>query len=352
MAIRRLVKSVKKLVANPRYAKTVQRAARLAAHVARASRRGTRTRQKRKTFEPNILIGNGPVAVTTFKKKWKKRKVPRMYKSLTNSSTIESLVTAGQKSSHSTQAYSEFPMYRGSDIIEMAEQAVKLYNATTSSIVAPDFTTTGYMSTKILLQTLTKEWRFTNQGPATVEMDLYVVSAKSTNSTSITPFGSWTAGWTQEKQDAGAGINPVVTPYARPTTVKLFNLDWKIQKKYHVSLESGREWLFRYSFSPNALVDTAYCTNNVIKGITHYILMVQRGTVGDDNNGHTIGNVTIAPTKIVWSERQLSKVSVLSSNPRNYDLNVTLPVPVDNKLFQINDETDAPINTLLTTNFA
>lgn len=71
MAVRKLVKSVKNLVANPRYAKNVQRAARLAAHVARATRRGTRTRQKKKTFEPNILIGNGPVAVTNFKRKWK-----------------------------------------------------------------------------------------------------------------------------------------------------------------------------------------------------------------------------------------------------------------------------------------
>lgn len=352
MAVRKLVKSVKNLVANPRYAKNVQRAARLAAHVARATRRGTRTRQKKKTFEPNILIGNGPVAVTNFKRKWKKRKVPRMYKSLTNTSTVESLTTAGQKSSHSTQAFTQFPMCRGPDIVEMAEQAVKLYNATTSSIIAPDFTTLGYMGTKILLQSITKEWRFTNQGPATAEMDLYVVSAKSTNTAILSPFDSWAGGWAQEKQDQGAVPTPVNTPYARPTTVKLFNLDWKVQKKYHVSLESGREWLFRYSFSPNALVDTGYCTHNVIKGITHYVFMIQRGTVGDDNNGHNIGNVTIAPTKIVWSERQLSKVSVLSSNPRNYDLNVTLPVPVDNKLFQINDETDAPINTLLSTNFA
>jgi len=218
-----------------------------------------------------------------------------------------------------------------------------------------DVAITGVRASETFLFRGTKEEiEFVNCSPTTMELDIYVLIDKTSAASSPVPVSVWSAGILQEANDATLPLESAATPWNRPTQVKEFNIHWW-SKRYPVTLTAGEKCFFTLNFWRNRMLDTSYCNNfSSIRGITHRLLFVQRGTLVDANNAKTFtaGNQSLSETKLIWGWKRTMYGQILSTLPRVYkQLGTNFPTVLANQ-WHIDEDTGEAEDAGITTEFA
>lgn len=292
---------------------------------------------KNKQKEIVRQIGNHDVVKTFNKITYKPTKAAKMYKKLTNMSTYDATTSFGYLSGEGVQAVNTLTGVCEQGELKLIFQKLTQLYLQTAGAQYQSITTAGYADMRMMLQKCQHELRIVNQGPTTAEVDVYICMSKNTTASSVDPGVSWSSGLTNEK---GSGSPAQSNPWATPTQVKQFNIDWKVVKKLKLSLESGRELTHTFMFTPNRILDTEYInTYFAIKGITYRYLFVQRGTLGDNSDATVaaIGGISLTPTKIIGNIRRVYKASLLSPYATTVTQTGTYATS-DGHLYQMNPE--------------
>nr|WAE42564.1 MAG: capsid protein [Cressdnaviricota sp.] len=324
---------------------TVNKYARTAGTVVRAIGKAYKSykkvTRKNKKSSKETIIRPPPSGVshsyTTLK--YKPMKMMKGFRAITGSSTYENLSTFGFTSLSGRQGanvtHNGFNGTSGGDMQTIViPQLQKGYNQSiysgTESLVIPQFQT-YQTSFKIILDSLINTSVFTNQSYAACQIEIYDLVSKVTTGVYASPVSVWASGAgtsTPEGVYELAGIQAASSsmqgsnfPYAVPTTSKAFNMIWKIVRRTKIELGPGRCHEHVYVFKPGRIIDTEYFADfSQVKGITIASMAVVQGLPGDDNTAvNTIGNVNIAPAKIVGVLRTKYVTRSVSSSPRNYN---------------------------------
>lgn len=164
----------------------------------------------------------------------------------------------------------------------------------------------------------TDEIEFLNCAPTPVEFEIYCCIDKITALTSTDPGNTWVAGLAAEQNDVSLPTELFSNPWLKPTEVKAFNIAYW-SKRYPVTLTPGEKCKFTFKFNRNRLLDTSYQdTYQQIRGITHKIFVVQRGTTVDSTNTKTVAanGQSISETKLVFIRKQTLTGSILNTLPK------------------------------------
>jgi len=278
------------------------------------------------------------------KLKYKAQKDAKYYKALGNTSIVRYTNTLSGKSEEGVQT-ADVPgdvLYDKTAILALYNYAAKFYNSTTSTVVANKTDIDAYRGHRLLLQEVNCKLRLMNQTLSSVEIDIYLVHAKNTTSSTRTPRDLWNDGLEQITPGTYATANTTFTPFEKPTTLKIFNMAWRVLHKKRLTLEPGREHQANFSFKPNRIFDMEYTElYDHFKGITTRWMIVTRGTLGDTNNTvGTVGDITLGPSKYIGYQDIVYKSKLLSPYPKNYNQVSNWDTSVTN-LYAINDESGA-----------
>lgn len=154
----------------------------------------------------------------------------------------------------------------------------------------------------------------TNQGPSMVEVTLYdYVCRKDESENTIQLF--------IKGVDQAEGLDDATASMvgALPSQSLLLNRHWKFLKKTRINLATGA--IHRHSFKHrvngafNLGVNFADGNQN-LGGWTTQTLIVFHGTPTDSEANRTIGTVTVAPTKLIWTNNQIYKTRLLNFKSR------------------------------------
>lgn len=206
----------------------------------------------------------------------------------------------------------------------------------------------------------TDEIEFLNCSPASMEFDIYILIDKITATTRLDAGVVWQDGIAEESNDAVAPTEVFTNPWNKPTDYKAFRMAFWSRRK-HCVLGPGEKCKFTLTFNRNRLLDTSYIANyDSIRGITHRIYVVQRGTVIDSTNLKTIAlnGQSLSETKLVYIRKQTAKGSILSTLPKVTKHMVLTggmvsgDFPVLANAWHIDPETGEPEDTAVTTEFA
>nr|WAE42590.1 MAG: capsid protein [Cressdnaviricota sp.] len=291
-------------------------------------------------------IGNHVVDKGYNKLTYKQGKAAKMYKKIGNVCTYDITETFGYLCGESVQAVNTLTgCYQVTDTKLAFQHAATRYNTPNISIDYQTINQSGFPVLKFLIKSCMWQMNLINQGPGTVEVDLYMCMQKNTTAAAVDPGVSWSTGLQDE---VGNGSNNQTNPYTTPTSVKQFNIDWKVVKKIRLSLESGREYKHTMMFRPNRIIDGEYFYNNAgVKGITFRPLLVIRGTLGDSSDATTaaIGNVGLNPCKVIGTVRRMYKTCVVS--PFSTSIMHTNNLHTgDTHLYEMDAETDQVVDTI------
>jgi len=190
-------------------------------------------------------------------------------------------------------------LYDRADINSCYTSADAFYNRTAGAVVSSSFSQPpGYQSQKLLLKTGYAETRFSNAGGADAELELFWCLSKVTKVTFTAPDADWETGINYQELNNGAQSNSNL--FARPTTTKLFNINWKIVKNYKVKIGSGAEHTDKFAFKPNRAIDMVYSTEyETIRGVTMALMVIAKGAVVCTGGTHgVIGTISTASVKV------------------------------------------------------
>lgn len=200
----------------------------------------------------------------------------------------------------------------------------------------------------------TEEIEFNNCSPTTLEMEIYVLIDKTTSASPPDAVPTWTSGITQESNDATLPAESPSTLWLRPTAVKAFNINFWT-KRYDCVLTAGEKCKFTLNFKRNRLLDTSYTQNySNIRGISHRIMLIHRGTLVDADNlkTFTAGNQSISETKLIWAWKRTMRGRILSTLPRvNKQIGLNFPTTLSAQ-WHIDEDTGEPENANITTEYA
>lgn len=199
------------------------------------------------------------------------------------------------------------------------------------------------------------EIEFLNCSPTTMELDIYCLIDKTTQTIGNDPGAIWQDGINDESNNAATvPVESFSTPWMKPTSTKAFNINYWT-KRYPVTLTAGEKCKFTYNFKRKRLLDTSYITNfTLIRGITHRIYVVQRGTLVDANNlkTFTAGNQSLSETKLVWVRKRTIYGSILSTLPKVVkQTGLNLPTILAGQ-WHIDEDTGEAEDAQVTTEFA
>lgn len=277
-----------------------------------------KSNDKDSTKKPIIESTAFPDKIVSVKTVYKPMKMARSTKLIANNANYVNIATSKNSSTWNTQASTEWAnIWSSSDIGGYFDNAAKFWNSTIAQEVAINHGTNHRTDYKFLLSSLKTELRITNEEPILAELDIYFLLSKKTAMTIATPTTDW-----DSDINAQSGSNPLLSrdqPYARPNGGPNFARNWSIVKQYRTVLGAGcthnAEWLFK----PNRIVDMEYVNRNaMIKGITGYIMVVQRGFVVDSSLADTVGNISLSKTKLIGCVTQTVRTRLVSVFPGTY----------------------------------
>lgn len=207
----------------------------------------------------------------------------------------------------------------------------------------------------------TDEIEFMNCAPTSCEFDIYVLIDKTTDQVSSDPGTIWQAGISQEQNNADLPLESFNSPWQRPTDVKAFRIAYW-SKRYPCVLSPGQKCKFTYIFKRNRLLDTSYMFNyEQIRGITHKIYVVARGTIVDSTNDKAVSfnGQSLSEVKLVFIRKISMNGSILSTLPRvNKQIILTggtatgvLPTALAGQ-WHIDEDTGEPENAAVVGEFA
>lgn len=240
--------------------------------------------------------------------------------------------------------------YVGSAINTLEAEAAKFYNATTATYVQASVGN-NIASTKFHLKSAYIDLQFANAGEEIVHLDIYDLVSKVTKVNYSQPENDWQNGL-NDTDNANVTSNTFVG--AVPTSSKFFNITWKIVRRTPVSLGLGHIHNHKWIFKPNRIIDTEYAYQyNQIKGITACTMIVYSGRVASSVNtfADAAANVTTTQSKILYTSKIRYMSQMISAFPRAYYQNNGLPTGKAN-LYVINEDTGAPVDTMLANTYA
>ncbi|AXL65936.1 putative capsid protein [Giant house spider associated circular virus 3] len=133
---------------------------------------------------------------------------------------------------------------------------------------------------KFFLQSGSIDLELTNMSAGSAQLTIYVLMAKNTKSTTSGPTADWTNGLIAEK---GSQAN-TPTPFTinnRPTSSKVFNVNWKVCDSKTYNAGPGAKVNYAFNFSPRSVVDATYFARHTqIRGLTYALLAVTHGQLG------------------------------------------------------------------------
>lgn len=331
----------------------------------RRARTQTRTKTKRtRGGRKQHHVGAHAAFVTNFVKRWRKKKAAGIFKSITNPVTTDDLSTLGLTGAPGRQQCGTIGWMTGAELSTLGLGAMTI-NYVRNPDGTPDYgkilpamgASLGNNVNKFMMSSYKTELRITNQAPSVAEIDIYLCVSRITQPTYVNPEALWASALDNADGQIGVLGQGINQPYLTPTRLKQFNLAWKVEKKYAVTLEVGRQWIMNHSFLPNAILDTAYTTSYAqIRGITRAILVVARGTVADSNPGFSAGTITTTPVKLVMTLRKratcqgvFQKSMLYAQSGTLHTVNLTDPT---GKLLVQCQEEDEVIDTLDPTKYA
>lgn len=277
--------------------------------------------------------------------KYKRQKDAKQYKALTNFTITKDTTTLSGVSVDGKQQV-EVPgsiMYDKTKILALWAAAADFRN--TSTTVSPSATNEGYMGQRLLLQSVTNNLRIQNQGLTNMEVDIYLCMSKHTTSSTRTPRDVWNDALQDIDGSAHITSNTVFDPFQKPTSLKAFNMQWKIVHKKRVLLEPGREHETRFSFSPNRIFDMEYCQLwDHFRGLTYRWMIVNRGTLGDTTNDvDAVGDITLIRSKYIGYQDITYKTRLLSYTPKHYSSTHNFDT-TNTAVYAVNDDSGARID--------
>lgn len=289
-----------------------------------------------------------PDHVQNVNTKYKVKRLGKAMKLLGQKSRFDVIGTQGATSLVGLQAGSVWSSpFQQSDIEALYNAASQAWNATTLTEIKKLASNPTYSGNRIMLSKVRNEVRLVNQSPNPVEIELYVLISKISESGVADPITDWTSDLNNIR---GGNIVTPTMPYVQPNGT-IFRRNWRKIKHYKVSMGPGCTHQLNWTFSPNRVMDMDYVKDfATIKGITSKIMIVQRGTVGDDANATSIGSISLSISKLVGSVRQSFETQLLNYWPKtvtqdnNYATGVT-------SLYQ-QDENEQVEDVLLPANFA
>jgi len=154
----------------------------------------------------------------------------------------------------------------------------------------------------VYLKKVNIQMEFTSMAAAPCFVDVYIVRAKQDNTIAPSPSAVWEA-----SLDANSGINTAAgvttaMPNSRPTG-KYFKSFYEVVGETHILMNSGETRRHNINIHLNKTIDYERLSTNVnIRGITHQVFWVMRGTPADTFNapGSTsVGTIMYAPSKLV-----------------------------------------------------
>lgn len=274
---------------------------------------------------------------------YKPSKRGKLTKALSQPGQVYNYATGGQTSGLGVQAAVQMMVTPSSDV-------VALHTALNDAVA----TTTVRASEQFLFTGTKEEIEFTNCSPTTCELEIYVLIDKTTSNAPPDPVSVWSNGILQTSNDALIPVESAATLWLKPTMQKAFNITYW-SKRYPISLTPGEKCKFTLNFKRNRLLDTSYLANySGVRGITHRLMLVQRGTLVDADNAKTFtaGNQSISETKVIWAWKRTMYGQILSTLPTvNKQLGLNFPTVLAAQ-WHIDEDTGEPENAATTTEFA
>jgi len=208
-------------------------------------------------------------------------------------------------------------------------------------------------SRKMFVGTVGHQIQFNNAGNSTLDFDIYILLDKNTTALESSPGTIWDNGIISESTNATPPGEAKTDLWSRPTTHKLFNINYWT-RRLHCSLTPGENCRLDFKFKMNRHLDTQYWADyNGIRGLSHYIMIVSRGSLGDGAKGFAVapGEQTITPSKLIWVVKRYLTGSVLSTTRKVHrQLNSELPSTLTD-LFVQDEDSGAIEDTMDPTNY-
>lgn len=209
-------------------------------------------------------------------------------------------------------------------------------------------------STKLLVSSVQHVMEFNNVGPTTAEMDVYIFTDKCTQPIASQAGAVWDSALAAEASILTGPLEFKTKPWLRPTTHKGFNIAYWT-KSVKCSLTPGESCRLTVNFNCRRMLDTQYYKDfQAIRGITHQIVIVARGTLADSTKTLTVtaNGQSLAPAKIVWMCKRTWRGSQLTSVPRvSRQIGNDLPTALAN-LWHQDEDGGAAEDAMLAANFA
>jgi len=304
---------------------------------------GSKTATKKKNDKNWDHVDTSGLKYKTVNISYKKSKVGKATKALSQPGTVYNYSTGGGTSSVGQQNAVTMMTTFGSDINT-------LYQGLNDGVAL-----TGVRASEQLYFTgTTEEIEFNNCSPTTLEMEIYVLIDKTTSAAPPEAVNTWVNAITQESNDATVPVEAASTLWLKPTGYKGFNINFWT-KRYDCVLTAGEKCKFTLNFKRNRLLDTSYTQNySNVRGISHRIMIVHRGTLVDADNAKTFtaGNQSISETKLIWAWKRTMKGCILSTLPRvNKQIGLNFPTALAAQ-WHIDEDTGEPENAATTTEYA
>lgn len=305
-------------------------------------RSNTRTKTKTKTKEKWSVDYNSGIKYKTVPIKYKASKRSKFTKMLSQPGSLYFVNASGAVSGVGVQGATVIAQTLGADILA-------LHRALNDNVPIG----TNSAAEQLLFTGSKDEIEFNNSSPTTIELDIYVLIEKVTQTTNTDPLVLWDAGIVQEQNAVGSlPVEGRGTPWDKPTTYKLFNINYWT-KRYPVSLTSGEKCKFTLNFRRNRIIDTTYPNQFPnIRGITHKIMVVQRGTMVDDTNAKTLGAASLSETKVIWLYKNTLYGRILSTLPKVTQQRGNALATGLAAQWHLDEDTGEPENAAITTEFA
>lgn len=304
----------------------------------------TRTRTKTESKTKWSLDYNTGLKYKNVNIKYKPSKIAKFTKMLSQPGNLYGIQTGGNTSGVGIQSMAVVAQTLGADI-------GALHTAINDNVS----TTTPRSSEKLLFSGTKDEIEFNNMGPTTIELEIYVIIDKTSQTVNSDPAVAWDTGITTELNDvASLPAETKATPWDKPTTYKVFNINFWT-KRYPLTLTAGEKCKFTLNFKRNRILDTTYTGNfTTIRGITHKIFVVQRGTLVEQVPGKSVAAATISlsETKVIWIWKNTLYGRLLSTLPKvSKQKGTALPLVLTAQ-WHLDEDTGEPEDANLAAEFA
>lgn len=284
------------------------KAIRLAALKAvKGTSKGRGTRLKKQDPEQWLVNEADGIKFRDYRITYKKSKLAKLTQKLSQVGNVYDYTAAGVGSAQGQQ---QAQVVSASTGLNIADLYTTLNGAVAAGVLSE--------SRKMFLGTVGHNIQFSNAGNTTLDFDIYILIDKTTQTLATAPGAIWDAAIASEVFNATAPVEAKTDLWVKPTMHKAFNINYWT-RRLHCSLTPGENCRLDFRFNINRALDTQYFGDfQTIRGISHHVMIVTRGSLGDAVKGFAVaaGQQTITPSKLIWVVKRHWTGSILATLPK------------------------------------